>query len=101
MSSVVSDPFVIPWTVLHQVPLSVEFSRREYWSGFPFPSPRNLPDPGIEPGFPVLQADSLPTELQLKPRISLYTMLIILFRITHEVTKSTVVVVQSLMCLTL
>ena len=50
---------------------------------------------------PLLQADSLPTELQVEPRISLYTMLIILFRITHEVTKSTIGAVQSLMCLTL
>ena len=52
------------------------------------------------PGSLCCRADSLPTELQLKPCISLYTMLIILFRITHEVTKSTVVI-QSLMCLTL
>ena len=40
------------------------FSRQEYWSGLPFPSPGDLPDPGIEPGSPALQADSLPTELQ-------------------------------------
>ena len=45
-------------------PLSMEFSRQEYWSGLPFPSPEDLPDPGIEPGSPVLQADSLPSELQ-------------------------------------
>ena len=72
MSSVVSDPFVTPWTVLHQVPLSVEFSRREYWSGFPFPSPRNLPDPGIEPMSPVslaLQVDSLLAKRMGKPRL--------------------------------
>ena len=42
------------------------FSRKEYWSGLPFPSPGDLPDPGIEPSSPVLQADSLPTELQGK-----------------------------------
>ena len=54
--------FATPWTVAHQAPLSVEFSRQEYWSGFPFPSPRNLPDPGIEPGLPELQVDSLPSE---------------------------------------
>ena len=47
-----------PWTVAHQVPLSMEFSRQEYWSGLPFPSPGDLPDPGIEPGSPTLQADS-------------------------------------------
>ena len=44
-------------------PLSVELSRQEYWSGLPFPSPGDVPDPGMEPGSPVLQADSLPTEL--------------------------------------
>ena len=77
------------------------FSRQEYWSGLPFLSPGNLPDPGIQPVSPLLQADSLPTELQVEPRISLYTMLIILFRIIHEVTKSTIGAVQSLMCLTL
>ena len=41
--------FMTPWTVAHQVPLSVRFSRHEYWSGLPFPSPRDFPDPGIEP----------------------------------------------------
>ena len=43
------------------------FSRQEYWSGLPFHSPGHLPDPGIEPGFPSLQADSLPTELAGSP----------------------------------
>ena len=52
-----------PWTVACQTPLSMGFSRQEYWSGLPFPSPGDLPDPGIEPGAPALQADSLPTEL--------------------------------------
>ena len=52
-----------PRTVACQAPLSMEFSRQEYWSGFPFPSPGYLPHPGIEPGSPALQADSLPTEL--------------------------------------
>ena len=50
---------VTPWTVVHQAPLSMEFSRQEYWSGLPFPSPGDLPDPGIEPRSSVLQADSL------------------------------------------
>ena len=50
--------FVIPWTGAHQAPLSMEFSRQEYWSGYPLPSPGDLPDPWIEPGSPVLQADS-------------------------------------------
>ena len=46
--------FVTPWTVAHQAPLSMGFSRQEYWSGLPFPSPGHLPDPGIEPMFPAL-----------------------------------------------
>ena len=52
----------IPWMVNYQVPLSVEFSRQDYWSGLPFLSPEDLPDPGIEPGSLALQADSLGTE---------------------------------------
>ena len=51
------------WTVAHQAPLSTGFSRQEYWSGLPFPSRGDLPDPGIKPWSPALQADSLPTEL--------------------------------------
>ena len=48
-----------PWTVAHQAPpLSLEFSRQEYWSGLPFPSPGNFPDPGIDLGFQALKADS-------------------------------------------
>ena len=56
-----------PWTVARQAPLSMGFSRQEYWSGLPFPSPGDLPNPGIEPGSPALWADSLPTELWGKP----------------------------------
>ena len=47
---------------------SMEFSRPEYWSGYPFPSPADLPNPGIEPGSPASQMDSLPTELTGKPK---------------------------------
>ena len=54
--------FVTPWTVAHQAPLSMGFSRQEYWSGLPFPSPGDLPYLGIEPGSLALQADSLPSE---------------------------------------
>ena len=54
--------FATPWTVAHQAPPSMEFSRQEYWSGLPFPSPGDLPDPGIEPGSPTLRADALPSE---------------------------------------
>ena len=50
------------WTVARQAPLSLGFSRQEYWSGLPFPLVGDLPHPGIEPGSPVLQADSLPSE---------------------------------------
>ena len=51
-----------PWSVACQAPLSMEFSRQEYWSGLPFSSPGDLPDPGIEPGYPALQADYLSSE---------------------------------------
>ena len=54
--------FVTPWTVPCQAPPSVGFFREEYWSGLPFPSPGDLPHPGIEPWSPALQADSLPSE---------------------------------------
>ena len=62
-----------PWTVARQAPLSMGFSRQEYWSGLPFPSPGDLPDPGIEPRSPALQADSLPAEPAGKPYILLKT----------------------------
>ena len=51
--------FVTPWSVARQAPLSMGFSRQEYWSGLPFPTPGDLHDPGIEPVSPALQADSL------------------------------------------
>ena len=54
--------FVIPWTVARQAPLSMGFPRQRYWSGLPFPSSGDLPDPGIESRSPALQADSLPAE---------------------------------------
>ena len=55
--SVVSDSLQPQWTVAHQAPLSMEFSRQEYWSGLLFPSSEDLPEPGIEPRSPALQAD--------------------------------------------
>src|SRR5574340_945194 len=58
------------WTIACQAPLSTGFSRQEYWSGLPFLSPGDLPNPGIEPGSPELQADSLPSEPPGKPKIS-------------------------------
>ena len=54
--------YVTPWTVAHQAPPSMGFSRQEYWSGVPFPTPGDLLDPEIEPGSSALQADSLPSK---------------------------------------
>ena len=59
---------VTPWTIAHQAPPSMELSRQEYWSRLPFPSPRDLPDPGIEPGSPALLADALPSEPPGNPK---------------------------------
>ena len=61
-----SDSFESPWIVAHQAPLSMEFSRQEFRSGLPFPSPADLPDPWIKPVSPALQADSLLCELKRK-----------------------------------
>ena len=60
--------FVTLWTVAHQTPLSMGFSRQEYWSGSLCPSPGDLPNTGIEPGSPALQADSLPSEPLWMPK---------------------------------
>ena len=54
--------FATPWSVDHQVPLSIGFSRQEYWRGLPFASTGDLPNPGIEPRSPALQADALTSE---------------------------------------
>ena len=54
--------FATPWTVAYQAPPSMGFSRQEYWSGLPFPSPGDLPDPGIEPGSPAFQENALTSE---------------------------------------
>ena len=59
--------FATPWTVAYQAPPSMEFSRQEFWSGLPLPSPGDLPNPGIEPGSPSLQANALPSEPPGKP----------------------------------
>ena len=64
--SVVSDS-ATPESIACQVPLSMGFSRQEYWSGLPFPSPEDLPNPGDEPSCPSLQVDSLPSEPPGKP----------------------------------
>ena len=54
--------FETPWTIACQAPLSIDFSRQDYWSGLPFPSPGDLPDPGIKHTSPALQVDSLQSE---------------------------------------
>ena len=59
--------FATPWTIAYYAPLSMGFSRQEYWTGMPFSSPEDLPNPGVEPGSPTLQADSLPAELPGHP----------------------------------
>ena len=60
--------FATLWTVDNQAPLSMELFRQEYWTGLPFPSPGHLPDPGIKPRSPALQADYLPSEPPGKPK---------------------------------
>ena len=59
--------FATPWTVAYQALRSMGFSRQDYWSGLPFPSPGDLPNAGIEPGSPALQTDALPSEPLGKP----------------------------------
>ena len=61
--------FASPWTVAHQASPSMGFSRQEYWSGLTFPSPGDLPDPGIETVSPALQADSLPVSRLRSPNL--------------------------------
>ena len=58
--------YATPWTVAYQAPPSMGFSRQEYWSGLPFPSPGDLPDPGIEPWSLAFQADTLTSEKNFK-----------------------------------
>ena len=62
------DSFATPWTVDHQAPLSMRFPRQEHWSGLPFPSPRDLPDPGIEPATPALAGGFFTIEPPGKPK---------------------------------
>ena len=78
-----SDSSVTPRTVAHQACLSMGFPRQEYWSELPFPTPGDLPDPGVEPGSPALQADSLPLEPPANySYISDYVLLIFLHFLT-------------------
>ena len=61
--------FATPWTVAYQAPRSMGFSRQGYWSGLLFPSPGDLPNPGIKPGSPALEAEALTSESPGKPYI--------------------------------
>ena len=77
--------FATPWTVAYQAPPSMGFSRQEYWSGLPFPSPGDVPDPGIEPGSPALSADALPSEPPWKPvYIHICIYMLIAFKIVSQ-----------------
>ena len=103
--------FVTPQTVACQAFLSVEFSRKEYWSGQPFPSPGNLPDPEIKPGSPALQVDSLPSELPGKPLITPrlsskrreihFTYLLLTFNVNDNITNTTVQLLNQSLLFTL
>ena len=68
--------FATPWTVAHQAPPSMGFSRQEHWSGLPFPSSGDLPNPGIKPWSATLQANSLQSELPGKPQFHMWKMLV-------------------------
>ena len=78
-----------PTTVAHQAPLSIGLSRKECWSGLPFPSPEDLPDPGIEPRSPALQADSLPSELQGRYIYCSYTRTFVVFLSYSQLWETT------------
>ena len=69
--------FAIPWTIVHHVSPSMGFSKQEYWNALPFPSPGDLPNPGIKLRSPSLQADSLPSE----PPV--YDLLLLLLLLSH------------------
>ena len=71
--------FVTSWTVANQAPLSMEFFRQEYWSRLPFYSPGDLPNPGIEPWSPALQADSLPSEPPIYREAYIYVHIYIVY----------------------
>ena len=81
--------FATPWNVAHQVPLSMEFSRQEYWSGLAFPSPGHLPNTGIEPGTHESQADSLSSEQPGKPMILVF--IILSFKPGFSLSSSTLI----------
>ena len=91
--------FVTPQTIAHQAPLSVGFLQQVYWSGLPFPSPGDLPDPGIEPASPVspaLQVDSFPPEPPTKPRYVVGALKAILFNHFTQYISSTALIYQAM-----
>ena len=79
--------FATPWTVAYQAPPSMGFSRQEYWSGLPFPSPRDLPNPGIEPRSPEFQADDLTSEPPGKPQYNTYSNAQILYETSSSINR--------------
>ena len=83
--------FVTPWTVAYQVPLSMGFSRQEYWSGLLFSSPGDLPDPGMELRSPALQADALPSE---SPKTAEWLSIQIFYPVKNSLYKSTFKIVK-------
>ena len=89
-------PFATPWTVAYQASPSMGFSRQEYWSGLPFPSPGDPPDPGIKPRSPTLEADALTSEPTGKPNKIKYPIKSFLntktFRVGVELINNVVVV---------
>ena len=96
--------FATPWTLAYQASLSMGFFRQKYWSGLPFPSPGNLPNPGIEPGSPALEADTLTSEPPGKPSLipldnSSY-LLSTLFNINRTYLPRAYLFIECLLCQT-
>ena len=83
-----SDSFVTLWTVAHQAPLSMGFLRQEYWSGLPFPSPRDLPDPGIELTSPALAGGFFTPEPPGKPSHLHATGILVTLQVSSKATSS-------------
>ena len=93
--------FVTPWTVAYQASPSTGFSRQEYWSGLPFPSPGDLPNPGIEPRSPTLEADALTSEPPGKPQSDSVINIYILFHfsLSRDIEHSSLCYTVGLCCL--
>ena len=86
-----SDSLPDTWTVAHQAHLSTEISRQEYWSGLPFPTPGNLPYPGIKPRSPALREDSLPSKspgLGQSERVSCIRLFLTPWTVAHQASLS-------------